>query len=73
MQDWAKTAAQKVSAIRLFLSECLANVPINAELTKEQQEAVKALREMENNYKTCSSEFYDHIMATRRARDNRLG
>lgn len=71
VKDWAKIAARRVSGIRMFLADCMAELPINAKLTEQQREAIKQLRAIENGATVCQSEFYEHIMMMRLRRNDR--
>lgn len=70
--DWVRnrseSMARRTAAITRLLTNCLAEKPIDEELTPEQQEAAKELQAISNKPLECNSEFYGHIMEERRRR-----
>ena len=69
VRSWAERMAQRTASITRLLTNCLADKPIDAELTPDQQEAAKELQAISKKQLECHSEFYDHIMEERRRRE----
>ena len=69
MRNWSERMAQRTASITRFLTDLLADKPIDAELTPEQQEAAKELQAISKKQLEGRSEFYDHIMEQRRRRE----
>ena len=69
MRNWSERMAQRTARITRFLTDLLADKPIDAELTPEQQEAAKELQAISKKQLEDRSEFYDHIMEERRRRE----
>ena len=65
---WAKRMEEQASILNRFLSECVAKIPINAELTQVQKNAIRNIRRIIKNPEPCYMEFYNHIMEERRRR-----
>ncbi len=61
--------ARRTAAITRLLTNCLADKPIDAALTPEQQEAARELQAISRKQPECPGEFYDHIMEERRRRE----
>ncbi len=74
VDGWDKTASARCTRIKDFLNECLAELPITAELTKQQITAARNLRALANEAVPCPREFYDHIIeeTSRREFDNEI-
>lgn len=68
VRNWAQKMQSRKDHILRVLEECSASLPLNAELTKEQKEASRELQSIIRKGQECHSEFYDHIMETRRRR-----
>lgn len=68
VRHWADTMARQRAEITNMLTACLANLPIDAEMTPEQKQAARELQAMAKMDIPCDREFYDHIMEERRRR-----
>lgn len=62
MARWAEKAAQRAQNIQRLMNLCLAQIPINAELTEQQKSAVRTLLAVKKKGMTCDREFYDHVV-----------
>lgn len=69
VEHWREHVALRTANISRLLSECLAEIPINAELTPEQKKAVRQLQSLMKKGIACHMEFYEHIMEQRRRRE----
>lgn len=68
VRNWASTAARRMANIERLLNDCLAEIPINAELTQRQQDAVRRLQAIERKNFACNRDFYEHILEERHRR-----
>lgn len=68
IRNFPAYAKKKADAVRKLLSECLAEIPITAELTPKQKAAVKYLKSVADEGPSCHMAFYEHIMEERRRR-----
>jgi hypothetical protein len=68
VRDWAQKAQRRKDSILRVLEKCSAALPLDAELSREQKEASRELQAVVRKAPECHSEFYDHIMETRRRR-----
>lgn len=68
VRNWTEIVARRTSNISRLLNDCLADLPINAELTPLQQDAVRRLQSIGKKDFGCYREFYDHIREERRRR-----
>ncbi len=69
VKHWGNVVAQQCSNAARFLADCMAEIPINAELTPEQAEAARKLQSIAKREKECYRDFYEHIMEERRRRE----
>ena len=69
VKNWSKTVAARRAEIKKLLDNCVAALPINVELTKEQKTAIKKLQAMIAEPQPCDKEFYNHIMEEARRRN----
>lgn len=60
--------AERRSAILRMMNDCMAGIPINAELTPRQKKAVQRMKQIMNDMPSKPSAFYEHIMEERRRR-----
>lgn len=72
VKQWSKIAARRKSNIMRLLSECMSNLPINAELTEEQENSACHIRDVGMQSYSCDRAFYEHILAERRMRRKKL-
>lgn len=68
VRNWTGTVARRVANIQRLLNDCLADVPINANLTQQQQDAVRRLQAIVRKNYACHRDFYEHILEERRLR-----
>ena len=68
VRNWTGTVARRVANIQRLLNDCLADVPINASLTQQQQDGVRRLQAIVRKNYTCHRDFYEHILEERRLR-----
>jgi hypothetical protein len=61
--------AEYKAQILKLLNDCMANLPINAELTPDQKAAAKKLLKMADEMPPYDMEFYNHIVEERRRRE----
>jgi len=66
---WMQKVNERRRSIRRFISECTASLPLTAEMTQEQKDAVRELQRIENEDYPCHREFYDHIIEETRRRN----
>ena len=59
-QQYGKLAKTRTANIKALADECQAALPVIAQLTKEQCEAIKLLRQMADNPPEFCSPFLDH-------------
>lgn len=68
-----KTWMQKINdvqrSISLFISSCMDSMPINANLTDTQKNAVKQLQHIRNEQRPCHMDFYNHIIEEARRKN----
>lgn len=69
VKSWSKTVAARRAEIKKLLDNCIAALPINAELTAEQKSAIKKLQAMIAEPQPCDKEFYNHIIEEARRRN----
>ena len=69
VRSWGKIVAQRCQNISRLLSNCMAELPINAELTPVQLAAARRLKEMSKQECPCYREFYDHILEESRRKN----
>lgn len=74
VKHWPEVVAERKANILRLLNNCLANLPITAELTPKQKAAVRRLRKMAEEEPECDMDFYNHIIEEqrRRAEDKRI-
>ena len=68
VHHWSDIVVQRADGIRRLLTQCMADKPIDAELTAEQKEGARQLMAISKKPPVCDREFYDHIMEERRRR-----
>lgn len=64
MKKWPEISDKRRANIKGLLSECQAEMPINATLTNQQKQAVMELRRICGDF-VCDKAFYDHIIAAK--------
>lgn len=69
VRNWGERMARRAASIRRLLTDCMADKPIDAELTPEQQQAARELQNIGRKPQDCHLEFYDHIVEERRRRN----
>lgn len=69
MRHWPEKASRRMANIERLLSDCLSDLPVNAELTTIQREAVRQLQVIGKKGMRCASEFYEHIQELRTRRN----
>ena len=57
-----------MSNITRLLSECMRDIPIDAELTPRQKDAARMLKNIVKKGFACHREFYEHVIEERRRR-----
>jgi len=74
IKHWPEYVAERKANILKLLNDCLANLPITAELTPKQKAAARRLRKMAETEPECDLDFYNHIIEEqrRRAEDQRI-
>ena len=74
MRRFSAVAARRFGNIARILSDCMAGLPVNAELTAWQKEAVRQLQAIQKKGIACHRDFYEHIMEerSRRAADREI-
>lgn len=75
VKHWPEYVAERRARILKFLNDCLAALPINAELTPKQKAAVRTLKKIADEPQELDLDFYNHIMAEkeRRPEVNKFG
>lgn len=68
MKHWSERVARRMTNIARLLSDCMSEIPINADLTPEQKEAAKQLLKLSKENADCHREFYEHVVEERRRR-----
>ena len=68
-KNWAERAARRRANIARMLSECTAELALDANLTPEQAAAAKQLQSIAGKGADFQSDFYDHFMEERRRRE----
>ena len=68
VKHWPETVAKRRAEIMKFMNECLANIPINQELTPRQKEGARRLQAEYKKDIPCYMGFYEHVMEERRRR-----
>lgn len=68
MRHFSTFAARRCANIARILSDCMAEIPINAELTPPQREAARQLQAIQKKAVMYNREFYEHIMEERQRR-----
>lgn len=63
---WAETVTYRMANVKRLLNDCMQHLPINAELTPQQQQAVRQLLSIAKQTLSGRSEFYEHIMEENR-------
>ena len=71
IKHWSERVERRRSNIARFLSDCLAELPINAELTEQQTDAARQIQYLEKMELECHRDFYEHILEERRKRKKR--
>ena len=71
MKTWPQKVAECRARVKQLLDNCIAALPINAELTKQQKDAIRYLQSVIREPVPCHSEFYDHIVEEARRRNER--
>lgn len=66
---WKRTESERSKNIQHLLDECLAAMPILGDMTKEQRDAVKRLKDIIQRKPERYSDFYKHLQGERRRRD----
>ena len=69
IKHWSERMARRRSNIARFLSACMAQLPINAELTDQQNDAARQLHSIEKTDPECHRDFYEHILDERRRKN----
>ena len=65
---WPLMMKRRRERILRLLDECTAALPILGELTKEQRQAIRTLRQIADNAPKYDSSFYNHVRTERRRR-----
>ena len=65
VRHWPEYAARRASNIARLLSDCMADMPIDASLTPSQEEAARQLRSIGKKDFACHRDFYEHVMEER--------
>ena len=68
IRNCEKRVARRRANIARFLADCMAELPINVELSPQQKEAARQIQALEKKDSDCHSDFYEHIMEERRRR-----
>ena len=68
VKNWSRTVAERRRAIGQMISDFTANIPLTAEMTDVQREALRKLQNIRKAPYPCDREFYNHIMELRRRR-----
>jgi hypothetical protein len=69
VKNYKKELEARKAAVLRILNNCMAALPIGTELTPRQKAAAKTLLAISNEKVPCYMEFYDHIMESRRRRE----
>lgn len=74
VKNWAEKIERRKSNILRLMNDCLAGLPLTAELTDTQKSAVLLLKKTSNERLVCDSDFYEHILTqkTRREEDAKI-
>lgn len=70
VRSFAERMARRKESVKAMLGACLANLPINAELSEEKRKAAKRLLAIAEEKVPLYTGFYDHIMEEARRRNN---
>ena len=73
VKHWDETCKKRADSIMRLLSNCMAKLPINAQLTKEQEEAARELKAAAEMPMPCHTEFYEHIIEEARRANEASG
>ncbi len=68
MRMFTERIASRAAGITRLLTNCMADKPLDAKMTPEQEAAAKELQAISRKPQETTHEFYDHIMETRRRR-----
>ena len=71
VRNWSKRVARRKANILRLLSDCMAALPVGAEIPPEKLEAAKRLRKEADAPQPCYLEFYNHIVEERKRWLNR--
>lgn len=66
---WGRMVSERQKNIKHLLDECLAAMPIMGDMTKEQRDAVKQLKNAAEQVPERYSDFYRHLAGERRRRE----
>mgnify|MGYP003571272156 CR=1 FL=1 len=69
VRKWEEEVRRRQAHYAKLLADMLAELPIDATLSPEQQRAAKELQRQAQEQTECDREFYDHIMEMNRRRD----
>ena len=70
---WGLMVARRGKNITRLLAACTEQIPLTAELTPEQKEAARQLQQTAKRGTTCDRDFYEHIMAESKHRNDLSG
>ena len=59
---WMQDVNERRRSLMQFINQCMASLPLTAEMTPEQKDAAKELRRIEKDEQPCHREFYDHVI-----------
>lgn len=68
VRKWAEIVATRMANVKKLLNDCMQHLPINAELTPQQQQAIRQLLSIAHQTTDGRSEFYLHIEEEHRRR-----